>query len=92
MFDIRMLRVFGPKRSGVTGEWRRLHNEHLYDLCFSPNTIRVNKPRRNVCPEHVALVGERRSVDSVLVETPEEKRDLGRPRHIWEESINIFNN
>jgi hypothetical protein len=25
-------RIFGPKRDGVTGEWRRLHNEELDDL------------------------------------------------------------
>jgi hypothetical protein len=25
-------RIFGPKRDEVTGEWRRLHNEELYDL------------------------------------------------------------
>jgi len=25
-------RIFGPKREEVTGEWRRLHNEELYDL------------------------------------------------------------
>jgi hypothetical protein len=24
--------IFGPKRDGVTGEWRRLHNEELNDL------------------------------------------------------------
>jgi hypothetical protein len=24
--------VFGPKRDGETGEWRRLHNEELNDL------------------------------------------------------------
>jgi len=33
VFEIRVLgRVFGPKRGKVTGEWRRLHNEELYDL------------------------------------------------------------
>jgi hypothetical protein len=33
MFENRVLRrIFGPKRKEVTGEWRRLHNEELYDL------------------------------------------------------------
>jgi hypothetical protein len=36
VFENRVLRkVFGPKRDEVTGEWRRLHNEELYDL-YSP--------------------------------------------------------
>jgi hypothetical protein len=44
VFENRVLRViFGPKRDGVTGEWRRLHNEELNDLCSSPNIIRVMK-------------------------------------------------
>ena len=25
-------RIFGPKRDKVIGEWRKLHNEELYDL------------------------------------------------------------
>ena len=30
MFENRVLRrIFGPKRSEVTGEWRKLHNEEL---------------------------------------------------------------
>jgi hypothetical protein len=38
--------IFGSKRDEVTGEWRRLHNEELYDLYSSPNIIRVIKSRR----------------------------------------------
>jgi len=26
-------RIFGPRRDEVTGEWKRLHNEELNDLC-----------------------------------------------------------
>jgi hypothetical protein len=36
--------IFGLKRGEVTWEWRKLHNEELYDL-YSPNTIRVIKSR-----------------------------------------------
>jgi hypothetical protein len=33
VFEIRVLwGIFGDKRDGVTGEWRRLHNEELNDL------------------------------------------------------------
>jgi len=33
MSENRLLRkIFVPKRDEVTGEWRRLHNEELYDL------------------------------------------------------------
>ena len=38
-------RIFGPKRDGVTGEWRKLHNEELNDLYSSPNIFRVIKSR-----------------------------------------------
>jgi hypothetical protein len=44
VFEKRVLRrIFGPKRDEVTGNWRRLHNEELNDLCSSPNIIQVIK-------------------------------------------------
>ena len=46
VFEDRVLRIFGPKRDGVTGEWLKLHNEELNDLYSSPNIVRVIKSRR----------------------------------------------
>jgi hypothetical protein len=44
MFENRVLRrIFGPKRDEVTGEWRKLHNEELYNLYSSPDIIRQVK-------------------------------------------------
>ena len=60
VFENRVLRrIFGPKRDGVTGEWRKLHNEELNDLYCSPNIVRVIKSRRMRWAGHVARMGER---------------------------------
>ena len=29
-------KIFGPKRVEVTGEWRRLHTEEVYDVYLLP--------------------------------------------------------
>jgi len=82
-------RVFGPKRDEVTGEWRKLHNEELSDLCSLLNIVRVVKSRRMRWAGHVALMGEGRGVYRVLVGKPEGKRPLGRPRRRWEDNIEM---
>ena len=49
VFENRVLRaIFGPKRDEVTGEWRKLHNELLHNLCCTPNIIPVIKSSRTV--------------------------------------------
>ena len=53
-----MLRIFGPKRDEVTGEWRKLHNEELNDLYSSTNIVWVIKSRRMRWAEHAARMGE----------------------------------
>jgi hypothetical protein len=81
VFENRVLRrIFGPKRDRVTGEWRKLHNEELHNLYSSPSVIRITKSRRMRWPGHVARMGEKRNVYSLLVEKTEGKRPLGRPR------------
>jgi hypothetical protein len=46
VFENRVLRrLFGPKRDEVTGEWRKLNNEELYDLCSSPTVVQVIKSK-----------------------------------------------
>jgi hypothetical protein len=53
-------KIFWHKRDEVRGEWRRLHKDELYDLCFSPNTIWVIKSRRLRWARHLARMGKRR--------------------------------
>jgi hypothetical protein len=38
-----LMRIFGPKRDGVTGGWRKLNNKELHS---SPSIIRMMKSRR----------------------------------------------
>ena len=58
-------RIFGPKRDEVTGEWNKLHNEELNDLCCLPSIIRVIKSRRMRWTRRVACTGDNRGVYSI---------------------------
>jgi hypothetical protein len=49
----------------MTVGWRKLHNEKLHNLYFSPDIITVMKPRRMRWAGHVALVGVMRNVYTV---------------------------
>jgi hypothetical protein len=45
-FENRVLRkIFGTKRE-EDGSWRKLHNDELHSLYYSPNIVRVIKSRR----------------------------------------------
>jgi hypothetical protein len=79
VFENRLLmRIFGPKKEEVTGDWRKLHNEGRNNLHSKPNIIRVIKSRRMRWTGQVMRVGERRGVHIALVGKP-----VGKGR-IWE--------
>jgi hypothetical protein len=57
-----LMRKFGRKRKEVKWEWRKLHDEELNDLYYSPNIVRVIKSGRMRWTGHVARMGEGRGV------------------------------
>jgi hypothetical protein len=76
VFENRVLRrIFGPKRDGVTGGWRKLRNEELRDLYSSQSIIIINyyyyiiiiKSRRMMWAGYVVPIGEKRNVYRLLV-------------------------
>jgi hypothetical protein len=74
VFKNRVLRrIFGPKKNDITGEWRRLHNDELYDLYSSPNIIWMIKSRRMRWVGHVVRMGDRRGVHRMLVGSSEDR-------------------
>jgi hypothetical protein len=88
--DNRVLRrIFGLKRDEVMGEWGKLHNEELRDLCSSPSIITIIKLRRMRWVGHVARMVEKSNTYRSLVEMPDGKRPLVRPRRIWVNNIRM---
>jgi hypothetical protein len=90
VFENRVLRgIFGPKRDEVTGEWRKLLSGELHNLYSSPDIIMKIKARRMRWAGHVARMGEGRNLYKVLMEKPEGKRPLGRPKRRWKDGIRM---
>jgi hypothetical protein len=89
VFENRLLRIYGPKRDGVTGEWRKLYDKELHNLYSLPSIIRIIKSRRMRWAGHVTRMVEKRNMYRLLVGKPEGKRPLGRPRHRWIDNVKI---
>jgi hypothetical protein len=85
VFENRVLRIFGPTRDEVMGDWRKLHNEEFHNLYSLPNIIRMIKSRRMRWAGHVAGMKENRTTAyRILVGKPE-----GRPRCRWVDNVKM---
>jgi hypothetical protein len=43
--ELRVLRIFRPKREEVTGGWKALHNEELHNFSYLSDIITIIKSR-----------------------------------------------
>jgi len=60
-------KILERQRDEVTGNWRTLHNEELYDLYSSTNIIWVIKSRLIKLVGHITRTRERRGTYRVLL-------------------------
>ena len=63
----------------MRGEWRRQHNEKLYDL-YSSNVIREIKSRIIIWAGYEARMGDGSVAYRLVVGRPEGKKSPGRPK------------
>jgi hypothetical protein len=88
VFENRVLRIFGPKRDEVTGDWTKLYDEKLHNLYSSPSIITMIMSGRMRWAGHVARM-EKRNGYRILVGKPTGKRPHGRPRRRWVGNIKM---
>jgi hypothetical protein len=84
---ISIERIFGPKRDGIVGGWRKLSNVELHNLYSSPSIIRMIRSTTMRWAGYIARIG--RKGMSILMGNPEGKRPLRRPRRRWEDNIRM---
>jgi hypothetical protein len=90
VFENRVLkRIFGPKRDGVMGGWKKMHNDELHNLYSSPSIISMTKSRMMRWAGHVTRLEKKRNACRILVGKPKEKRPLGKQRRRWVDSIKM---
>jgi hypothetical protein len=82
-------RIFELKKDEVAEGWRKLHSEDLCNLHSSPSIMRMIMSRMVRWAGHLAQMGEKRNAYRLLVEKPEGKRPLRRPRCRWVDNIKM---
>jgi hypothetical protein len=57
---LMLRKILGTKREELTGNWRKLHNEELYDLYSLPNFL-GSQVKKDGMGRHVAYMREKRT-------------------------------
>jgi hypothetical protein len=68
-------RILVSKRSDMTGSWRKLHNEGLYNLYYSPDIIRMMNPRKDEMGRSCSTLWVKRNACRILVEKQEDDEE-----------------
>jgi hypothetical protein len=88
-FEKRVLRrMLGYKRDEVSGEWRRLHKEELYDLYFPPK-YSDDKIRKSEMGGACSTMGKIEVHTGFWWGDLREGHNFGRPRRKWEDNIKM---
>jgi hypothetical protein len=66
-----------------------VHENRKNGQVQEPLIIRMIKSKRTRWAGHVAQMGENRNANTILVEKPECKIPLGRPRRRWDNNIRM---
>jgi hypothetical protein len=79
-------KIYGHKADEITSEWRKLHNEDVYNLYSSPNMIKLRATNTaETCDTH----GKTRNVYRILIRNFN-GRDHSRGRCRWEDNIRVY--
>jgi hypothetical protein len=80
-------RLFVRKRDEVAGGRRKVHNEELHNLYFSPNIIRMIKSKDDEMSVACSTHRETKNAYKFFFGKPEGKIPLGRPRRRREYNV-----
>jgi hypothetical protein len=76
-------KMLGPKEEIEAEDWRKLQNEELHCLSFSPNIILFFQMKKNEIGWECSTCGREERCIQGLVGKPEGKAALVRPRCRW---------